>query len=514
MKNRFTVLLALLPLLAASCGAAAPDLSQQTSDAAQVAASTPASVGQPAATSAASDSLTLVPATTAPTSPPPTAAPTSFPAAASQPTVTAAADQATTDTTAASQQTMDLPVDQAATAPSAPLPPTEVPSAPVPGAEPAATGGTLLFLRDGDLWSHRLSDGQEQRLAGQVQDFAATPDGSRIAVVRLVEAQRDLWTLRADGSELQQLTSDERSEGRPSWAPDGNALVFATSTAPAPSLTPDWFSWSAWCRAAEVRIVELPTRTAQVLGAGCDPVFGPDGKRVAFASPPQRQENGYDPNVAGAENSIRLVNRQGQNGWDFARAGSITAQGDTDNGLLVYAPSWSPRGDEVAFQRFVGYRALVDLAFTEIAPAFKGGGDLASAGAGWLFPPHFSRDGRLLAVAEHNFSDARGFGGYEPWSVTLLRLGQPDSIALPEGEVATQATRLVRIARAQSAAWHPALAELVLLLPNGWSATTEMSAPAFEEAGPGELRRWSETAGVGEVLVSQVDFASPLAWLP
>jgi hypothetical protein len=284
--------------------------------------------------------------------------------------------------------------------------------------------------------------------------------------------------------------------------PDGLAVVYASSVAQRPA-TFDWPSWSNWCAQSEVRLRDMRTGAEQTLGAGCDPAIAPDGKRIAFATPPQRSEG-----PGGAGNSIRLVNRQGQNGWDFAKAGS------GDDSLLVHAPAWSPDGATVSFQRFVGYRALTDVAMTESAPAFKGGGELLDVGAGWLRALRQAPGAQLAAVAEHNYSDARGWGGYELYAVRVLRLGERGVVAMPEGSLPTEAVVVADVPRAQRAAWQPAGSALALLLPTNWSVEVSAQQAVYSAEAPGEVRRWTEGGGVGEVLASNVDFDSPLAWVP
>lgn len=423
---------------------------------------------------------------------PPTTASTSLPATSVPPTVLPATVVPATAIPTAAQATV--------------VPATAVPAAaPATVAPPAPQGTALLFLRGGDLWRHQVADGTEQLLASGVRSFAPNGDGTLIAAVRVVEGRSDLWLLDTATEQLLNLTNDARSEGTPSWAPDGS-WAYASSAAPLPERL-DWNSWSAWCGQSEVRVRSLADDADLIVGAGCDPAFAPDGKRLAFATPPERQEAS-----GGVANSIRLVNRQGQNGWNFARAEGPDAAGAVPTGRLVYGPSFSPDGGNLAFERFVGYQSLVDLALTEMAPSFKGGGTLLAAGAGWHRPAGFVGDEGMLAVAEHNYSDARGFGGYEPWSVRVLRLGEVGSVQLPEGKRETGAQQVALLLRAQSAAWQPGTSSLALLVPTGWREDIGANEPAFPNEAPGEVRLWREQEGAGAPIVENVDFASPLAW--
>lgn len=263
------------------------------------------------------------------------------------------------------------------------LSPTRTPTAVLGNASPypptAAIGPEILFLRSGVLLAYDVTSNEERPIAKAVREFAATPDGRVLALVRDIEGNPlDIWLVNRDGSNLQQLTRNARAESSLSWAPDGQTLVYASSDV-APARPLDWMSWSAWCTSSEVHLITVANATETTLEPGCEPAFSSDGRRIAFVTPPTRDALEHD-DVAGPSeiNTIRLVNRQGANGWSFATA---TGYGDV-SGMLVYAPAWSPDGARIAYQRFIGYHALADLNYTQMAGSFRGNGDLLSVGAG------------------------------------------------------------------------------------------------------------------------------------
>ncbi|KAB8145205.1 hypothetical protein F8S13_05085 [Chloroflexia bacterium SDU3-3] len=444
-----------------------------------------------AAAVATSAPPTLAPATAAPTAAPqPTAAPTAA-AQAAQPTATAAppAPSATLAPTPTKQQLVGGQPGEAS----------------APAAAPAPTGRSeILFLRAGALTALDPQAGSERVIAEGVSDFAAARGADLIALVRGAGQQAEIWVVRRDGSGLRQLTSDSRADVTPSIAVDGSAVAFASASATKPYAR-QWPDWGQWCATSEVRLIELATGEQRTLGQGCDPAISPDLKRVVFATPPT-DSLGEFPHSA--TNTIRMVNRQGQNGWSFAKAPNSSG-----SGLVVYAPSWSADGSKVLFHRFLGYQALVDLGMSELALTFKGGGEPVYSGAGWQLPAAFSPDAAQVAIAEDNYSDARGLTGYGTWSVTAVTLSGSRSVALPEGSVTLIGSRAETLRLAQGGAWSPDGAALAVILPAGWRPDVAEDAQGAEPA-PGELWRWQPGSRPSQKLADRVDFASPVVWLP
>jgi hypothetical protein len=448
----------------------------------------------PAATSApAPTSISLKP-TTAPTVAPPTVAP---PTATTPPEPTAAPTAPPTP----------LPT----TAPTPP-PPTTAPTPP-PSDGAGAIGAEILFLRNGALVAFDIATRAERILADDVHNFSASADGQAIALIRGAPEQTEIWRVDRSGANLTRLTQNDRVEASVVWSPDRQALIFASAPGGMP-FTSVWPEWSHWCAASEVRVLNLADGGTFTLGAGCDPAVSPDGRRVAFSTAPTTAEEGFGVRAPMAVNSIRLVNRQGQNGWDFARA--LGAPEGANNGQLVYAPAWAPDGARLAYHRYLGMMIEVDVNLSEIGGSFEGRGQPFGEGAGWLQAPRFSPDGTALAVVENNFSDARGFGGYDDWSIAVIQLDGSREVAMPFGPVVMLGSRLddSMLARGQAFAWAPDSASAAVLLPPGWRPDLPVNEPLGIDAQPGEIWRWRPGNQPDTRLVERVDFASPIAWLP
>ncbi|NJO81346.1 MAG: hypothetical protein HC828_00385 [Blastochloris sp.] len=377
-------------------------------------------------------------------------------------------------------------------------------------------GEEIMFLRAGSLWAFDTQSGRERQLAENVHSFAAAPDGTRIALIRKIDEQFDVWVIQRDSNALTQLTNNERTEATLSWAADENALVFASAETADP-YTRTWPQWPQWCATSDVRVFNLTADTETTIADGCDPAISPDGRRIVFAAPPTDTQDGIEgPN---STNTIRLVNRQGENGWNFAVAEGEISDNLVRDGLLVYAPSWSPDGSQIVYHRFLGYQALVDIAITEVSGSFDGQGQPLYGGAGWLLPARVSPNNQLIAITEYNYNDPRGLNGYDLWSVTVMKVEGSHEIPLPSRTLDAIGERFDTLPRAQQVAWAPNGTTLAVQLPSGWSANMPPVRPdegaALSDTGAaGEIWRWQPGELPSERLVENVDAASPIEWVP
>ncbi len=458
---------------------------------------------------------------------------TSVPAAAtnapggSAPTPTAVPPDLPTSVPSAAPTATSAPSASATTGATATTAATATTGATATTATTATTGATattaattvaripdeIFYLSEGVLTALDPQGGAQRSLADEVSAFAATADGQRLALVRGTGVEAEIWLIERSGANLQRLTSNQQVEAGLSWAPDGQSLAYVAAAAARP-VVPDWQGWSLWCDEAEVRVIELDPAGAtisgeQVIGTGCDPAFSPDGRRIAFATPPTQTAPGG--NFPGTVNAIRIVNRQGANGWDVARAGLSDAG---QAGLLVYGPAWSPDGTQIAYQRFVGYQALVDLNMTEASSSFERRGEPLGIGAGWMMTPVYAPDGRMLAVSDYDYSDARGFSGYDVWSTSLLDLNLTEEMVLPSATLTMQAHKAQALAWATAAAWAPEGDDRAVALPLGWRAGLKLREPTFPTPGPAELWRWSPGSEPTTRLATGLDYGTPLLWLP
>ncbi len=268
--------------------------------------------------------------------------------------------------------TLTLPLPTATPAPTGtatPLPPTATPTPRYTGklVFQTALGGELYVVNADGSGLRRLTDGIDPNWS---------PDGKQVAFTRY-RNPRGVWVINADGSGARQVFAWNEARW-PSWSPDGSRILFTRqhggqaektrcffghcftipgqlhwrlavvnvndgsfNEPPSPllSLSPDWSPGGGrLVYAGEHGLVVQNLDGSNVYGItsdadDIDPVWSPDGKRVAFT---HRQHDHWELYVVGAggANLVRLTDTPPHP--DGTAASSVAA-------------AWSPDGKYIAF---------------------------------------------------------------------------------------------------------------------------------------------------------------------
>jgi Tol biopolymer transport system component len=250
------------------------------------------------------------------------------------------------------------------------------------GALPAAAGdrpinGQISFARfdpalgDWSIWAAN-PDGSHQRRLTHIPSFFSdwSPNGRRIAFDFADDTGVHIATMDPKGRHVRQLTFGPAIQEIPDWSPDGRWIAF--NAAPVFPGEPG-FHTDIWIMRADGSHKRQLTRGA----FDDEPVFSPDGRRIAFG---RRTQDADIPEVA-----IYVMNRDGTHQRQVVPETLGLAHHD-----------WSPDGRWIAFQ---------------IAPEVPGGGVMAVRpdGSGlhvirrnnnrWeVYKPTWSPDGRKLLV--------------------------------------------------------------------------------------------------------------------
>ncbi len=164
---------------------------------------------------------------------------------------------------------------------------------------------------------------------------AWSPDGQRLVFSGLDGGLSDLYTVRADGSDLQKLTTDRFADLHPAWSPDGSTIAFVTDRGPGTDF--DRLVWGKYRIAFfDVATGRIDMPAAVAVGRNVSPQWSPDGQSLAFVS----DRNGV--------NNIFLYERAEDQAYQ------LTDFYTGVSGITPLSPtlSWSKDSDRLAFTYF------------------------------------------------------------------------------------------------------------------------------------------------------------------
>ena len=226
-------------------------------------------------------------------------------------------------------------------------------------------------LGDWSIWAAN-PDGTHQRRLTHVPSFFSdwSPDGQRIAFDFADDTGVHIATMDSHGRNMRQLTYGEGIQELPKWSPDGRWIAFNASTQ-----FPDepGFHTDLWIMRADGSHKRRLTRDS----FDTEPVFSPDGRRIAFA----RITDAVEFQVA-----IYVVRTDGTHLREVVPPT-----------FGLEHPDWSPDGRWITFN--IAPEAVPGAAVMAVHPDGNGLRVIRRSNDRFeLFKPVWSPDGRKLLV--------------------------------------------------------------------------------------------------------------------
>lgn len=76
------------------------------------------------------------------------------------------------------------------------------------------------------VYRYDLKSKAIKKLVDSAFNVTVSPDSKHIAVGKLINGNRDLYVLDADGKNAKRITTDKADDSAPAWSPDGKRIVF------------------------------------------------------------------------------------------------------------------------------------------------------------------------------------------------------------------------------------------------------------------------------------------------
>lgn len=265
-----------------------------------------------------------------------------------------------------------------------------------------------------------------------------SPDGTRIAFTNAVNGTRDIYVVDPDGSDLIQITrtAGDARTWKPEWSPDGAAIAFVSGTEGAEEIYVADVSGLGVGPARTQGAVPYPTATPEPTHTfeltqiartetgdeAWDPIWSPDGSKIAFRSDRDGNYDVYTINPDGSELK-QVTNIEGERG---------------DGAYGTYWARWAPDGSKIIAFISAGGRTTEGIIVNLDGTQTESFVPLDSDDDAWDVTRYWSSDGTIEGTKVAFTSERDGtrdlyvakLGGTEPTQIT--RTEGDDSAADPQ----------------------------------------------------------------------------------
>ena len=175
------------------------------------------------------------------------------------------------------------------------------------------------------IFTLNLSNSQANQLTDSSNSFqpAWSPDGNKLTFASDRSGNNDVWIMDSDGANQKQITADDASETSPTFSPDGLTIAYASNRTGKLGIS----KWNIWTVDLDGTNPNQITADEDTSKDDC-PSWSPDGKKLVFASDRSGNFDIWNVNLDGSSKA------------------QITSSTETET-----MPAWSPDGLKVVFTR-------------------------------------------------------------------------------------------------------------------------------------------------------------------